>query len=356
MLYVGQWLDDLVEAVIVAGGLGTRLMPLTESYPKHLLPVAGVPFVAHQLAKLSAAGISRVLLATSYHADRFGPALGDGSRWKIDLVYVTEGSPLGTGGAIRNAAPSLLSGSTEPVVILNGDVLSDHHLQAQLAFHRDRSADVTLHLVEVADARPYGSVPTDERGNVAAFSEKSSSPVSPQINAGCYVFRRDVIDAIPAQRVVSVEREVFPSFLVGHRRVVGYLENAYWRDLGTPDALRKASADLVLGVTSSPAYRHDPAPAWISPAAAVSTEASVTGGSSVNAGAEIAAGARVDGSVVCSGAVIGASADVVNCVVGPAARIGDGARLEEAVIGDRAVIAEGRQVPPGTTVACRAHL
>ncbi|MEJ7706676.1 MAG: nucleotidyltransferase family protein [Nocardioidaceae bacterium] len=186
-----------MEAVIIAGGLGVRLLPLTEHCPKHLLPVAGIPFVVHQLTKLAEADIGRVVLATSYLADQFEPVLGDGSRWGIELVYVREQTPLGTGGAISNAAIHLRSKTAEPVVIFNGDILSGHDLSAQIAQHRDREAEVTLHLVEVEDARAFGCVPTDDAGNVLGFVEKSPNPVSRQINAGCYVFtsehfRRDL--------------------------------------------------------------------------------------------------------------------------------------------------------------------
>src|SRR5919206_4394940 len=151
------------EAVIVAGGFGTRMLPLTERRPKHLLEVGGVPFLEHQLSKLAAAGVEHVVLATSYHADMFAPTLGDGSRHGLRLSYVQEEEPLGTGGAIRNVADALDPEPDHAVVVLNGDVLSGHDLRAQLAdFDTDRSGrrvDVSLHLVEVDDARAFGCVP-----------------------------------------------------------------------------------------------------------------------------------------------------------------------------------------------------
>src|SRR5438552_2211362 len=148
------------EAVIVAGGFGTRMLPLTERRPKHLLEVGGVPFLEHQIAKLAAAGVDHVVLATSYRAGLFLPVLGDGERFGVRLTYVTEVEPLGTGGAIRNVTEVLTGEPEGAVVILNGDVLSDHDLGAQLAdFERardGRSVDVSLHLVEVDDARAFG--------------------------------------------------------------------------------------------------------------------------------------------------------------------------------------------------------
>jgi len=337
-------LDGSVEAVIVAGGLGTRLLPLTESSPKHLLPVAGVPFAVHQIAKLAAAGVRRVLLATSYQADRFEPVLGDGSAWGLALVYVTEVEPLGTAGAIRNVSGELTSRAGDPVVVLNGDILSGHDLAAQLSAHRDRDADVTLHLVKVADPRAYGCVPTDAQGNVTAFLEKSPRPVSPYINAGCYVFTREIIDRIPPGEVVSVERETFPQLVADGARVVGHHESAYWLDVGTPQALCRASADLVLGAASSPAYREPPAQFWTAPDAEVSPTAALTDGTSVGPGATVADEAGLSGTLVFERAMIGRGAVVTDSVVGSGACIGAGAVLRECVLGDGVVVAPGARL------------
>ena len=157
------------------------------------------------------------MLATSYRADAFVPVLGDGEKFGVRISYVREEEPLGTGGALRNAADVLSDDPEAPIVALNGDVLSGHDLSAQLAdFDRPRDgrvADVSLHLVEVPDARAFGCVPTESDGRVTAFVEKSDDPVTNQVNAGCYVFRRRVLDQIPAGQVVSVERETFPGLI-----------------------------------------------------------------------------------------------------------------------------------------------
>ncbi|MBA2773588.1 MAG: NDP-sugar synthase [Nocardioidaceae bacterium] len=338
-----------MEAIIVAGGLGTRLRPLTVTTPKHLLPVAGTALVAHQLAKLAEAGVARVVLATSYHADQFEPELGDGRTWGVELSYVTERELLGTGGAIRNAAAHLESAADDPVVILNGDILSGHSLEAQLRHHETASADVTLHLVEVPDARAYGCVPTHD-GRVTAFLEKSPDPVSRQINAGCYVFRRSVVDDIPAGRVVSVERETFPCLVAAGALVLGHLDQRYWIDVGTPAALCRASADVVRGVAHSAAFRGVPGEAFVAPDATLAAGASAYGGSSLGAGVTVAAMAVVDGSVVASGATIGEGALVVDSVVGPGAKVGAGVVLREAVIGDQAVVGDGCELVAGARV------
>ena len=236
-----------LEAILLVGGQGTRLRPLTISTPKPLLPTAGVPFLAHQLAKASAAGVTRVVLATSYRAEMFADRLGDGSAFGTEIAYVQEVTPLGTGGAIRNAAQALRSGPGSPVLVLNGDVLSGHDLAAQLDLHSKAEAAVTLHLVEVSDPARFGCVPTDAGGRVTAFLEKTPQPVTNQINAGCYVFRREVIDEIPPGVVTSVERETFPALIADDAVVMGYLDTSYWLDVGTPEAFVQGSCDLVLG-------------------------------------------------------------------------------------------------------------
>ncbi|MGI8701816.1 MAG: sugar phosphate nucleotidyltransferase [Nocardioidaceae bacterium] len=339
-----------MEAVIVAGGVGSRLRPLTQFTPKHLLPVAGVPFAEHQVARLAAAGVARVVMATSYHADAFRPVLGDGDRWGVTLVYVREPTPLGTGGAIRNVADALTSGPDEPVLVLNGDILSDSDLTAQLARHAEASADVTLHLVEVADARPFGCVPTDSIGRVTAFVEKSPHPVSRQVNAGCYVFRRRVIDAIPAGAVVSVERETFPGLVAAGRSVVGYLHGGYWLDVGTPQALVLASADVVLGVVGSAAYPHPPAEHRVADDAEVARSATLSHGTSVGPGALVGPGAEVAGSVLCAGAVVERGAVVTDSVIGRGARVGAATVLRGSFLGDRSVVGAGCELVGGARV------
>ncbi len=326
----------------MAGGLGTRMLPLTERRPKHLLEVGGVPFLEHQLTKLAAAGVEHVVLATSYHADLFAPVLGDGGRYGLRLSYVQEDEPLGTGGAIRNVADALDPEPDHPVVVLNGDVLSGHDLQAQLADYAEprqkRPVDVSLHLVEVPDARAFGCVPTDATGRVLAFMEKSDDPPTNQVNAGCYVFRRSVIDTIPAGRVVSVERETFPGLVEAGSLVVGYVETAYWRDVGSPEALVAASRDVITGLAPTRAVTPPAGGVLIAPDAEVHGD--VGAGSVVLPRARVAAGASVTESVVMQGASVGSGARVHASVLGPGAEVGDHAVLVGVTLGDHAVVTE----------------
>jgi mannose-1-phosphate guanylyltransferase len=347
-----------VEAVIVAGGFGTRLLPLTANRPKHLLEVGGAPFLEHQISRLAAAGVGHVVVATSYRAELFEPVLGDGSRWGVRVDYVQEAEPLGTAGAIRNVAGALGEDPEGAVVVLNGDVLSGHDLGAQLrdfGTPRDgRPVDVSLHLVEVEDARAFGCVPTDGSGRVTAFTEKSEHPVTNQVNAGCYVFRRRVVDAIPEGRVVSVERETFPGLVREGALVVGYVENAYWRDVGTPAALVAASRDLVLGTATSPAVPATDEQARIDDTARIDPTARVDGGSVVSRDATVGEDAVVTGSVLMPGAGVAASAVLVESVLGPRARVGHAVRLDGVTVGDDAVVEAGAVLEPGERVDCGA--
>jgi mannose-1-phosphate guanylyltransferase len=344
------------EAIIVAGGLGTRLRPLTVDHPKHLLPVAGRAFLEHQISKLAACGLKRVVLATSYHAEDFEPVFGDGSDWGLRLEYVTETELLGTAGALRNVTDMLHSAADDPVVALNGDILSGHDIAAQVEQHHASGADVTLHLVEVGDPRAFGCVPTDENGRVTAFLEKSPDPVSHQVNAGCYVFRRHVLDAIPSDRPVSVERETFPGLLADGADVRGYVESAYWLDVGTPAALVRCSSDLVRGIASSPAYDQPPGERWLLPGADVAEDAAVRGGSTVGRGARVADLAVVEGSVLFDGALVGRGAVVRDSVVAAGAVIGPRTVLDGAVVGEGAEVGADCELRAGARVWCGARL
>jgi mannose-1-phosphate guanylyltransferase len=346
----GAGSGEPLEAIVLVGGRGTRLRPLTVSVPKPLLPTAGVPFLAHQLARAASCGVTRVVLATAYRSPMFADCFGDGSRLGLEIDYVHEEEPLGTGGGIRNAASRLRSGPDDPVVVLNGDILSGHDLEAQLDLHRKSDAAVTLHLVQVPDPARFGSVPTDDSGQVTAFLEKTPHPVTNQINAGCYVYTRRAIDEIPAGRVVSVERETFPGLIESGQIVMGYVDNAYWLDVGTPEAFVRGSCDLVLGRLASPAVPGLPGDALVLPGARVDASATVTGGTVVGAGATVEAGATVTGSVLFDGATVGSGAHVSGSVLGLGAQIGDGVVLDGAVIGDEASIAVGNELRAGLRV------
>ncbi|RST11158.1 NDP-sugar synthase [Streptomyces sp. WAC05374] len=349
----------MTEAILLVGGKGTRLRPMTVNTPKPMVPAAGVPFLTHQLARARAAGVEHIVLATSYLAEVFEPYFGDGSSLGLHIEYVTEKEPLGTGGAIRNVASRLHSGPDEPVLIFNGDILTGLDIRALVETHETSGADVSLHLTRVEDPRAFGLVPTDATGRVTAFLEKPQTPeeiVTDQINAGAYVFRRSVIDTIPAGRPVSVERETFPDLLATGAHLQGMVDSTYWLDLGTPQAFVRGSADLVLGRAPSPAVPGRRGDRLVLEGAAVAPDAKLTGGTVIGAGATVGEGARVAGSTVLDGAVVEAGAVITDSLIGEGARVGARTILHGAVIGDRAQVGADNELRDGVRVWCGARL
>ena len=349
----------MTEAILLVGGKGTRLRPLTMHTPKPMVPAAGVPFLTHQLARARAAGVDHIVLATSYLAEVLEPYFGDGSALGLELEYVTEDEPLGTGGAIRNVASRLRSAPGEPVLIFNGDILTGLDIAGLVAAHRSAGADVSLHLTRVADPRAFGLVPTDPTGRVTAFLEKPQTPeeiVTDQINAGAYVFNRSVIDTIPAGRPVSVERETFPELLASGAHLHGMVDSTYWLDLGTPQAFVRGSADLVRGIAPSPALHGHRGEELVHEGASVAPGALLIGGTVIGRGAEIGPGARLDGAVIFDGARVEAGAFIERSIVGFGARIGPRALIRDGVIGDganigaRCELLRGARVWPGVTI------
>ena len=291
--------------ILLVGGFGTRLKPLTSQSPKPMLPVAGLPVTEHQILAAQKAGIHTLVLATSYLSEVFTPYFGDGSQWGMKILYAVEKEPLGTGGAIRNAAEMLdiENLGDEPIVIFNGDVLSRHSIAEQIKFHQAHSADATLHLIEVEDARAFGCVPTDGDGRVTAFLEKMDNPVTNSINAGCYVFHPSVLHRIPLGEVVSIERETFPALVASGRPVFGYKEQAYWLDVGTPAALFKGSRDLIDGDFQA------------MPGCTIDPTARITGKSSLGKNVSVAANVQLDDCIIGDNVAIGEGAELSHCFI-----------------------------------------
>ncbi len=235
-----------VQAVILAGGQGTRLRPLTHTRPKPIVPLLNRPFLHYQLALLRQHGITDIILSCSYRVEDIRAAMGTGEAAGVRLRYVVEATPLGTAGGVRNAA-ELARGR---LVVLNGDVLTDADLGAILRFHEARRAGVTIGLIPVDDPTAYGLVETEADGAVRRFLEKPrpEEVTTNLVNAGIYVLEAELLGRIPADRPVSIEREVFPSLLASGVPVFGAaLGDHYWRDIGSPAAYREAQLDLLRG-------------------------------------------------------------------------------------------------------------
>lgn len=336
-----------MQALVLAGGEGTRLRPLTLSVPKPIMPLAGRPFLTFMLDWLGRHGVDDVILSCGFLADDVEQVLGtdhDG----MSLRYVTEDEPLGTAGPVRLAADDGILG--ERLLVLNGDVLTDIDLSAELARHERTGALATLALVAVEDSSGYGVVPTAPDGRVEAFLEKSEGPApTNRINAGAYVLEREVVERIPAGRAVSFEREVFPG-LVGEGGLYGYLAEGYWIDIGAPDRYLEATYDLLAGRLESALPPRDATGSLVYEDCTTSG-ARIGPLSVLGARCSVGAGSVVERAVLHEDVTVGSACLVKESILGERAAVEDGARVEPgAVIGSGATVAAGTLVEPGTRV------
>jgi mannose-1-phosphate guanylyltransferase len=229
------------------GGFGTRLRPFTITKPKALLPIVNIPFVSYQFELLRIYGINEVVLGIGYKGDEFKKILGIGKEMGLKIYLSYEKTPLGTGGAIKNAE-RFLKGK-EPFFVFNGDILANFNLEKILNFHKEKNAFITIGMVKVSDPSSYGLIVTDDQMQIKKFIEKPKPEeiVTDTINAGVYVFQPEVLDEIPEDKEVSVEKEVFPGILDKGKDMYGYIHYGYWLDVGTIDKYRKANFDLIDG-------------------------------------------------------------------------------------------------------------
>lgn len=319
-----------MQAIVLVGGEGTRLRPLTSDVPKPAVTLVDRPFLAYAIEWLAAHGVSEVVLACGFLPDVLREVLGEEERSGVRITYVAEPEPLGTAGAIRFAADALADRLEDRFLALNGDVLADLDLSALVRAHEERGARATIGLHPVEDSSAYGLVRCDEEGRVLEFLEKTGEAVPGEINAGAYVLDRSVLDLVPAGQAVSIEREVFPR-LVGDG-LHGLLLDGYWMDIGTPERYLQASWDILEGRVET---RVEPtAPGQLIAAGATIAEGAEVGSRAVvAAGCEIASGAEVADSVLLDGCAIGAEARVRDSILAPGARVEPGAQLVNAVIG-----------------------
>jgi NDP-sugar pyrophosphorylase family protein len=320
-----------VIAIVLAGGEGTRLRPLTWTTPKPLLPIVNRPFLEHQLGWLAGHGVTEVVLSLGYRPDAFaGRSFSD-----LPLQVAAEPEPLGTAGAIRFAAEA--GGVTSRFLVCNGDVLTDLDVSALVRFHEEREAEATIALTRVEDPSAFGVVPTDDTGRVLRFVEKPPPGEAPTdwINAGTYVLEPSVLDDIPTGRAVSIERETFPGLLARAGRLYALPSSAYWLDIGTPAKYLEANTDRL---------ERSGGASLIGPGATVAPGAAVDG-SVLGAGAVVAAGAKVLRSVLFEGARVGAGAEVTDSVLAAGAAVEAGAAVSGVtIIGPGAVVGPGERL------------
>jgi mannose-1-phosphate guanylyltransferase len=327
-----------VRAVVLVGGFGTRLRPLTFTRPKQMLPVLHRPMIEHVVGHLAGHGVDDVVLSLGYRPDAFREGYPDGRCAGASLHYAVEPEPLDTAGAIRFAA--LDAGIDERFLVVNGDVLTDLDVTRFLAFHDQAGAEGTIALHKVADPSRYGVVPTDAHGRVTAFVEKPPPGEEPSdlINAGTYVLEPSVLDRIDGGRRVSVEREVFPA-MVADGTLFALDDESYWIDTGTPQEYIQVQLDMLDGLRGG-----DAATVAVHPSAEVDPAARVSR-SVVGPGTTVAAGARIEGSVLLERVQVGPGAVVEGSVVGAGSAVAADARIEGcSVVGDRQVIGPGARL------------
>ena len=344
--------------MILAGGQGTRLRPLTLARAKPVVPLLNRPFLAYQLALLRQHGVTDVILSCSYRVQDVQRALGDGGGLGVRLRYVVEAEPLGTGGGVRNAA-DLASGS---VFVLNGDVLTDVDLTAMRRFHDAHGSRTTIYLAPVEDPRAYGLVETDAEGRIERFREKPGADetiTTNLINAGVYLLDAALLQRMPSDRPVSIEREFFPALIADGVPCFGWAPHTYWRDIGNPAAYLAAQIDLLhervktpltpagdrrdgawVGRTEIPAGVRVIGPSLIGDGVTLGAGAQIGPLAVIGDGCSIAPGARIERSVLWERVAVGPRAAIGDSVIGADARI-----RSDATVGPHAVLESGAAFP-----------
>jgi mannose-1-phosphate guanylyltransferase len=359
-----------MQALILAGGEGTRLRPLTSTVPKPVVPLVDRPFIRFMTDWLRTHGVDDIVMSCGHLASGVRNVLGDGSAFGIRLRYVEEPRPLGTGGALKYAEALL----DERFLMLNGDVLTDIDLSAQIALHEQHGATATLALTPVEDPSAYGLVRTRDGGEVTEFVEKPSPDQidTNNISAGAYVLERRVLDLLEAEQPASIERDVFPR-LVGDG-LYGYVSDGYWLDIGTPERYLEGTFDILEGTVSSPVQKRM-GDGYLCVEDAVENAGRIIPSALVESGCRIGEGARIGGrvvlergvtvgehttierAVVMQGAEIGRNCTLSGCIVAGGVRVGDDCHVdgmsvlgEGVTIGNGNVVSNGARIFPGVTL------
>jgi len=319
-----------MQAIVLVGGEGTRLRPLTNDVPKPALTLVDRPFLAYMVEWLAAHGVTEIVFACGFLPDVLRETLGEGEHAGVRLSYVTEPDRRGTAGAIRFAADSLGERLGERFLALNGDVLTDLDLTALQRAHAGGGARATLALYPVEDSSAYGLVGTDAEGAVTEFLEKSGEAVPGEINAGAYVLERSVMELIPPGREVSIEREVFPR-LIGSG-LHGLALDGYWMDIGTPERYLEASWDILEGRVATRVRPTAPG-LFVAAGAEVADAATLGPRAVVGPGCRVEAGASVRDSILLDGCAVGAGAVVEGSILAPGVEVEAGASVVGAVLG-----------------------
>ena len=340
-----------MQALILAGGKGTRLRPLTVYTPKPIVPLINRPFLLYQIDILRQAGIRNITLSLNYQPDKIEQLLGDGAEYGVSLRYVTEPSPMGTGGAYKYAADDI----RETTIVFNGDVLTDLDIFKVIGFHQRKKADATIVLTPVENPSAYGLVESDEENKVLRFLEKPKQEeladlTTNNINAGIYVLEPNVLDLIPAGENSSFEYNVFPELLKREKQFFAFImQGNYWRDIGTPESYMQAHHDFlseeIKGFKIEKSAESD-----------IATTASVDKSSIVGEGCIIKPNARIVNSVIGAGVHIEEKAVVENSVVWAHTRISHAAQIHNAIVGRSCHIGRNASVKSGAVLGDKTSL
>jgi mannose-1-phosphate guanylyltransferase len=354
-----------MKALILVGGQGTRLRPLTVNTPKAMMPVLNRPFLEYVIRRLAGYGIREIILTQGHLSQPIEGYFGDGGQFGVSLSYVVENSPLGTAGAVKNAEKHL----GDRFLVLNGDVFTDLDLAAMIRFHRERKAVATISLTPVEDPTRYGLIETDPSGRVSRFLEKPSPDqiTTDMINAGTYVLERRVLDGVPPQTQWSFERQLFPSLLESGQRVFAYPSPAYWMDIGHPKDYFQLNIDLLKGKSS----QHIPArpdevslgegsqvdetarltgPALIGRNCRIGRRVKMTGPTVTGDNCCLEEGAVIEESIIWHDTRIGAGARVVKSIIGEGCHIEAGSVVNDAVLGDNVTVVGGHRLKAGSRI------
>ncbi len=346
-----------MKAVILAGGFGTRLRPLTLEIPKPIVPIFDRPFLYYQVDLLrKVPDIDEVILSLNYRPERIEARVGDGAEAGLPLQYRVEPHPLGTGGAVKFAT----RGVRDTVMVLNGDVLTDIDLNAVVALHRERGARATIVLTPVDNPSAYGLVETDARGNVRRFLEKPGPDeiTCDTINAGIYLLEPATFDRIPDDTPWSIERRFFPSLVDRRETFVAHVARRYWLDIGSPASYMQAHRDLMAGRCAAGPFREKP-PGSVQPGAGcrIAAGAAISGPSFLGDGCVVEEGARIGPeSVVGPGCTIGPRAVVERSIVWGDSAVGADAVVRGAILGEACRVGDGAEIGVGSVLGSRSAL
>jgi mannose-1-phosphate guanylyltransferase len=344
-----------MQAVVLVGGEGTRLRPLTYAVPKPMAPLLGRPFIGWIIERLRKAGVNDVILSCCYLPEAIEAYFGNGRRFGVNLDYVFEEEPLGTAGAVKNAVHKV-SGT---IYVCNGDILTGLDLVALRELHRRRNAIATIHTRTVEDPSQFGVVETDADGRVLRFVEKPrpGETNARDINAGTYVLEPDALDAIPAGRKVSIERETFPHLIAATQRVFAVSTNDYWIDVGRPATYAQAHWDILDGRFEKPAGHEVAQGVWTADGAPVPQGVEVHPPVFLGAGVHIEPGARLGPyAVLYKGCRVGASATIASSILWQHCVVGCGATVRDGILGLEVVVEPEATVEPNTVAGRGARI